>query len=148
MRYQALGLLAPTGCAVGVAIRSLGEAPVKRAEWITESKWTPYDVGTGYTGACGRFIYSSEFGVAISTEVRFPIQPSLTSNPNRVQDFQPALCNRIVALKSGGKSAYSQILDVCRNCAKGDLNVTQHLFNFFSSDASTPIVGEWQLAND
>ena len=49
MHTQALGLLALAGLAVGGAIHSPVEAHVKRAEWVTESKWTPYDVGTGYT---------------------------------------------------------------------------------------------------
>ncbi|KAF5316856.1 hypothetical protein D9611_003602 [Ephemerocybe angulata] len=115
-----------------VAAAPRAASDVTATEWTTDSKWTPYNVGEGYRGACGRFIYPSEFGVAIS-----------------VEDYQPGLCNRIVSLKSGEKHAFSQILDVCTNCAKGDLNITERLFKFFNPDLTTaPLVGDWELANN
>ncbi|KAJ3501820.1 hypothetical protein NMY22_g18792 [Coprinellus aureogranulatus] len=130
MHRQILGLLAVAGLAASVAIQGPAEGNGKR-EWVTESTWTPYSVGGGVTGACGRFIFPSEFGVAISAE-----------------DYQQGLCNRIVSLRSGEKHAYSQILDICQNCKKGDLNITQHLYNYFQTGSTEPIVGEWELAND
>lgn len=129
MRLSALSTLsAAAALAAGLVISPQSEISARK--WVP-SKWTPCNVGEGYRGVCGRFIYPSEFGVALSPE-----------------DFQPALCNRIVSLRLGDKHVWSQILDICPTCGKGDLNITERLFKYFSDDLSTPLMGEWEIAGN
>ncbi|KAF6760562.1 hypothetical protein DFP72DRAFT_882591 [Ephemerocybe angulata] len=81
-------------------------------------------------GACGFQIHKSAFGIALS--------------PGK---FDPTLCGRIISLTRGGKQAYSQVLDRCDSCGYADLNITERLFTYFSSDLATPITGDWEWAS-
>ncbi|KAJ3549775.1 hypothetical protein NMY22_g756 [Coprinellus aureogranulatus] len=87
-------LLVLASAALGLAVPAHDPQDIQRRTH-RDTKWTAYSVGdAGAMGACNFLIHKSAFAVALG--------------PSK---WDPSLCGRIISLKSGGKQAFSQVLD-------------------------------------
>lgn len=104
-------------------VEELNESHLEKRQTYHGSA-TYYNVQTGNAGACGSYLSSSDYVVALA-------QP-LWGNLN----VKSPLCGHTITISANGKSTQATIMDACPtgggNCGGPDLDMSQSLFEFFN----------------
>ncbi|TFK23023.1 hypothetical protein FA15DRAFT_757577 [Coprinopsis marcescibilis] len=112
------------------------------------SKWTWGE--TNFVGVCGKYINETQFAIAVSEHVRTVDRRFRTSLMLVQQDFDGGRdCNRRVVLEWGGVTRKGTILDLCTECAPGDIRLTRHFWGSFllGPDEGPVLDGSWSFAS-
>ncbi|KAF8871366.1 hypothetical protein BD779DRAFT_1410773, partial [Infundibulicybe gibba] len=85
-------------------------------------------------GACGEFIDSNEFVVALNAQ-QYGASP------------QSSLCGQSISITANGKTTTARILDECFSCPNDGLDLTLGLFSFFVPLSAGLLIGSWNFLN-